>query len=181
MPSKNKPVKYDLLIWGTIKKYKGIDKFLDYLYKHHLQNKYKIYITGSVSPPSYKNKLNRYLNENIKLYDEFLTFEQLAEIASESLIILFPYIERSVLSSGALMDSLVLGPHIIGPDTGAFKDLKNEGIIETYTHYDDLIKKIDLFVKTGTKNSVSVSEFIEENSWQNFSHKINNWLVNILP
>lgn len=166
---------YDIFIWGSIKDYKGIDKFLTFLYQKNIEKKYRILVAGKVSPKSYKVILDAFVNEKIKLIDDFINDEQVAEFASKSKIILFPYLERSVLSSGALMDSLTFGAQIIGPETGAFSDLAKEGIIESYTDYEDLVKKIDKCLNKNFSNDAFLKKFLTDNSWRNFSNKLLIW------
>ena len=47
-------------------------------------------------------------------------------------VILFPYSAQSILSSGALMTSLNSAAAIVGPDVGSFRDLAQEGMVETF-------------------------------------------------
>ncbi len=136
-------LKWDIIIWGNIIPYKGIDKFLEYLLINNYQNKYKILIIGKSDSEQYLEKLNKFKNENITIENRFINENELTELIKSSRIILFTYTKTSVLSSGVLMDSLGLGPEVIGPDTGAFADLAVENIIHVYSNFDELITIID--------------------------------------
>lgn len=168
---------YDILIWGSIKEYKGIDRFLEFLHKKNIAKKYTILIAGKIIPQSYKSKLIKYITGNITLFDEFISDKDVENYASKSKIILFPYLDSAVLSSGALMDSLSFGAKIIGPHAGAFSDLSKEGIVYTYNNYDDLIEKINNLLKADNdKKNVRVKNFIENNSWGKFNDKLLVWI-----
>ncbi len=169
--------KYDIIIWGNIMPYKGIDRFLNYLLINNYQNKYKILIVGQSDSEHYLKELKKFENKNIIIENIFVNESELIERIRSSRIVLFTYLKASVLSSGALMDSLGLGPEVIGPDTGAFKDLANQNIIHTYKNFDDLIPLIDKLLKKKITDSLKVSNFIRENSWENFATKFHNWII----
>ena len=74
------------------------------------------------------------------------------------------------------MDSLGLGPEVIGPDIGTFTDLANQKIIHTYNNYDELITIIDELLKKKMTDNLKVKNFIEENSWENFARNFHIWI-----
>jgi len=133
---------YDILIWGTISPYKGIDKFLEFLHKNKLENKYSILIVGKVSNPEYNDQLQQYSNDKIRIDNRFIEDDLLQNLISKSKLILFTYSKASILSSGVLMDSLGYGANVIGPNVGAFADLAKDGIIDNYYDLDEMIDKI---------------------------------------
>ena len=83
---------------------------------------------------------------------------------------MFTYKGKSVLSSAALMYSLGHGANIIGPNVGAFRDLKEFNLINTYESYDDLLKKVQINENRVDLNKLN--KFIEDNSWKNFTYNI---------
>ncbi len=167
--------KFDIIIWGKIVPYKGVDKFLRFLKEQSLLEKYRICIAGEIYPPQYKTEIVQYANQNIIIEDKFLPEDELNCRIGESKIILFTYINDSVLSSGALMDSLIYNRYVIGPAVGAFKDLAEEKVINTYTDYIELIQLIDaLLVKEFDYENRKV--FINNNTWESFAGKIKEWL-----
>ncbi len=173
---KEPEVKYDIIIWGNILPYKGIDKFLEHLFSKNYQNKYKILIVGHSDSEYYLNKLKKFENKNIIIDNRFINESELIELIRSSKIVLFTYLKTSVLSSGALMDSLGLGPEVIGPDIGTFTELANQKIIHTYNNYDELITLIDELLKKKITDNLKVKNFIEANSWENFARKFHNWI-----
>lgn len=165
---------YDILIWGTISPFKGIDKFLDYIYQNGLQNMYKILIIGKSRFEDYRKKLIKYKSNNILIKNEFIEDKLLQELIAKSKLVLFTYSQRSVLSSGVLMDSLGYGANIIGSDTGAFGDLAQEGIINTFTDFPEMFKKIDeqLDGKSEINNNKKLEDFLFNNSWDKYAINI---------
>jgi hypothetical protein len=94
---------------------------------------------------------------------------------SQSRAVLFTYLENSILSSGALMDTLRYAPLVIGPACGAFNDLKEEGLILTYNDYAHL--KVLLAAELRFKPDVNkIQQFITENSWENFGKSLGEFI-----
>lgn len=116
---KNIPT-YDLLIWGTISKYKGVLEFVQYASNNRLNLKIKI--IGRCDSTEYMSQLLSSKNDNMQIENKALTFEELAIYMSDTRFVLIPYMSESLLSSGILMDSLSFGCKIIGPNVGSFKD-----------------------------------------------------------
>jgi beta-1,4-mannosyltransferase len=164
----------DILIWGTISPYKGIDNFLEYLQGNDLQHKYRILIAGRSVSQEYSGRLTAFGNESIRVRDEFISDHDLAELISESRIVLFTYSGESILSSGALMDSLGYGARVVGPHVGAFADLAEEGIIKTFSHFEELKIVLENSLnagKTGDDNQ-QLESFLQENSWERFAENV---------
>lgn len=165
---------YDILIWGTISPYKGIDKFLEFLYKNGLEKKYKIKITGKSTSDNYFSSISKYQNEFIEIENCFIEDELLKNLIAQSKLVLFTYAKSSILSSGVLMDSIGYGAEIIGPDVGAFHDLEAEGILNTFVNYEELITKVDqqLSKEDSQFNQDNLDKFLKENTWKEFSKTV---------
>jgi|WetSurMetagenome_2_1015567.scaffolds.fasta_scaffold253093_2 beta-1,4-mannosyltransferase len=167
----------DILIWGSIIPYKGIDKFLQHLFDNNLENKYKIRIIGKIKPDSYIECILKLCNASIHVDNRYIPEEELKRYVADSKIVIFTYIGDSVLSSGVLMDTLSYGGNILAPSVGAFKDAEEDGLINTFETYDDLIRMIDIYLSSSSyRKNDSLKRFIEENSWSKFSDKISEWL-----
>jgi glycosyltransferase involved in cell wall biosynthesis len=165
-------IKYDVLIWGTISPYKGIDQFLQFIYDHNQQDQFRILIVGKASDKNYFEKLQKFQNKVIEIRNEFIDTEDLARMISESKSVLFTYSKASILSSGVLMDSLGFGAHIIGPEVGAFADLSKENIIRTFKNFEDAIKIIEKESRQpDQKGQTKLNQFLAENSWPVFGKK----------
>lgn len=168
----------DIFIWGSIIPYKGIDQFLSYLHEHQLDKKYRIVVAGKVKPPEYEETIKKYCNEQIQLDNRFVPEEEVKAYMSDSKSVLFTYIGSSVLSSGALMDSLSYGLNVLAPHVGAFKDAKEEGLIETFNSLDDLVISLDDYLISSENKKELIKEFIRENDWIQFSKKVTSWIDN---
>jgi len=171
--------KYDLIIWGTLAPYKGIDLFLEYLWNNQLHDKYHVLILGKILDKAYGQKLKQWQSKNITIIDKFADEKDLDQYINQSRIVLFTYRNQYVLSSGALIDSIAYKKKVIGPDVGAFKDLESYGLGTTYVDFDDLINKVDQLLNSDANPSqASLNTFISQNSWENFGEKIHQWIQN---
>jgi beta-1,4-mannosyltransferase len=168
------PLQNDLLIWGTITPYKGIDSFLEYLYQQNEQFKYKILIVGKVPSNEFLDKLKEFENEKIIINNQYIDNEELSVMINSSKAVLFTYTGDSVLSSGALMDSLAHGALVIGPHVGAFKDSSDLGVIKTYQNFDQLMSILhELDDAKKAIDHQKISDFTSNYSWENFGHQLN--------
>jgi beta-1,4-mannosyltransferase len=178
LPEKSYEKDTDILIWGSIIPYKGIDKFLEYLYINKFAEKWKIKIIGEIPDKEYELKLSKYSNEFTVIQNRFIEFNQLKEEIYKSKFVLFTYLKDSVLSSGALMDSLSMGAIVIGPNYGAFKDLDEMGFVKSYNRWEEIeniiIKYNDLDFKQYSK---AIEIFVKENHWKSFGSKILDWIL----
>lgn len=172
--TKNK--KYDILIWGSIIAYKGIDKFLSLLNDKKLLDKHRILIIGKAQSNEYFNELLKYSSEKVVIKNKYVPEDELKELISQSEVVLFTYSESSVLSSGVLMDTLSYGAKIIGPHSGAFKDLEERNLIKTYKDFNMLINILDKPFIFNDINSKNIDSFIKENTWDNYASILHKWI-----
>lgn len=163
---------YDILIWGSVAKYKNIHNFLKYLYDNGLEHSFRIMIIGKVYE-NYLEEIMSYKNEHIQIVDEFASNEELVALINESAVVLFTYSMNSVLSSGVLMDSLGYGANIVGPHVGAFADVAELGIIKTFKNFDEVIPIIESQMQiTHEERSRKLDSFLAGNSWEQFAEKL---------
>jgi beta-1,4-mannosyltransferase len=170
--------KYDILIWGAIRPYKGVDNFLRHIESRNLLNKYNTLIIGKIFPEEYRVLLDGFKSETIEIVNKFIDDDSLNTLIDQSKIVLFTYNDNSVLSSGALIYSLSREAWVIGPDAGSFRDLYREGIIETFDNYDELVEKIDLQLAAPKNNREKINHYVHENSWDSFGIKLADWINN---
>lgn len=168
---------YDIIIWGSITEYKGIDRFLGFLNEQGLLQKYRIMIAGKITTEALSRKIRGLTATagNLTLRDEFVPEPELMGLIRQSRLVLITYQSDSVLSSGVLMDSLSQLVPIIGPHTGAFRDLAEMGLIDTFEDYPQLLRKIDAHLGPGIDRLTrkkDMEAFIEENSWDRFSEEL---------
>jgi hypothetical protein len=93
--------------------------------------------------------------------------------------VVLTYHSDSVLSSGVLMDSLSQSARIIGPDTGAFRDLSQLGLIDTFHDFPHLLelirKNMDPDIQTRELEEM-IGKFLRENSWESFAARLNQFI-----
>ncbi|MFI3297746.1 MAG: hypothetical protein R3Y59_09005 [bacterium] len=161
----NQDSNYDILIWGTVSKYKGIIEFLDYLHDNGFENRYKILIIGKCTDKEYEYRLLSLCNEAIEYRNCAVAFCELKGLIASSKIVLFPYIGGSISSSGALIDTITFNGRSVGPSKGAFIDLSKEGVCLTYDKYDDIIEILskDVYIQ-----QCNIDSFLQNNSWSAF-------------
>ena len=171
----SRPKKYDVLIWGTIAPYKGIDSFLAYMKEKNLLDKYRILITGKILSSEFHESIKIYEREKIKIENRFISNEELGELIGQSRIVLFTYSGSSVLSSGVLADSISYHASVLGPNVGAFAEMGEMGIIKTYDHFDQLVEILERIRENGNiPDHVKLEEFIHSHTWDHFGEALTN-------
>jgi beta-1,4-mannosyltransferase len=164
----------DILIWGTLAPYKGVDKFLEYLDRSKLIERYRIKIVGKCSSDEYYQSLAKYESRKISIENRFIERAELEELIAAGKVTLFTYSDGSVLSSGALMDSIACKASVVGPHVGAFKDLAADGLVKTYKHFDELPEIIDNIEKEGEEQKLArINEFLDSHTWDKFGAELN--------
>ena len=141
---------------------------------------YKILIVGRGINNEIRMELDKYLMTNITYKDEFYPIEEIAGFSNQTKFTLFTYKSESVLSSGSLMDSIRMRSVIIGPDTGAFKDLSSYSFVKTYNTYSEIIEIFNKYEKTRDPMLVEIEKFCLENSWNSFGEKLNKTMISNL-
>lgn len=163
----------DILIWGTIKPYKGILEFLLHLKEHKLLQKYQIRIIGKIPDAKYKEMLFRYKSNHIIIEDIPAEPALLKQLTKRSKLTLFTYKDDTVLSSGALMQALSYGAVIVGPSFGAFKDLSSLDLIYVYENFDSMIKAIDEVLNGDSRVDIfKIQSYISNNTWDRYSYTL---------
>lgn len=154
----------DVLIWGSILPYKGIPEFISK--KRVQESQLRIRIIGLCKDEELSREINKKCNQRISFENRRIDFTELKAVIGKSRYVLFPYIGSSVSSSGALIDTICMDGVSVGPNTGAFKDLAEEGICLTYSNDDEML---DILLSKRTINEDQRQNFIVNNSWQNFA------------
>jgi hypothetical protein len=167
----------DLILWGTVNAYKGIDKFLLQMEKKGILPNYRIIVAGTVADPELAGLLTEISKKhpNVTLINRYIEARELAELIYKSKCVLFTYHSDSILSSGALMDSLQFKATVIGPDAGAFHDLAREKLIYVYRDEEDRIHLLDKLLSNYAQENISrerIEAYMEDNSWDHFSERI---------
>jgi hypothetical protein len=168
--SGNVSPKYDLLIWGNVRRSKGVDQFLDYLKKTNKLNRYRILIIGKFESDEYFSEIQASFQSNsIIIRNEFVSSSDLDQLHQQARYVFFPYTGSSVLNSGALITSIPKLVPIIGPNKGAFKELGELKLIETYENFENVTDLIESGNGSQAKNVEHVKQFCEQHSWELFA------------
>lgn len=168
--SRNISKEYDILIWGSVDRYKQVVEFIEYASVNHVLKTKKIMVSGNCRDIEYKLQLESMIakNTNFTFNNKFLTDSEIDELIVRSKCVLFTYRENTILSSGALVYSLSNNTKIIGPSYGSFKDLAERKLIGTYNTYSDIPELIDSFIP----NKVGIEEYHKRYTWEAFADKI---------
>ena len=165
----NEKKEFDVLIWGAIEPYKGILEFVQYLIARNIS--WNVKIVGKCKNEKYKELLKNEIGSisTISYEDRRIPTAELNSLVKRSSYVVFPYLSSSVSSSGALMDTLMLGGTVIGPKKGAFKDLSLKGLCLTFDAYDEIVTIIE------SKRDIEfeiINQFLKENDWAVFVDNI---------
>lgn len=163
---------FDLLIWGTISKYKGVTEFVRFI-KAHEEEHLKVCIIGRCSSIELQQELLKAKTANTTIVNEGPSFEELASYMNNSRFVLIPYHSESVLSSGILMDSLSFGAKVIGPCTGSFADYAHNQDVKVYTFHS--FDEIPTIISKYSNQEISTEQyqsFLEEHSWPHYASRL---------
>ncbi|WP_321438993.1 glycosyltransferase [uncultured Bacteroides sp.] len=179
-PTKNRmgiitpnPVKkYQLLIWGSISKYKGVLEFVRFVEEHPFKQPVSIMMIGKCGSSELAESITQHLPENITWLKESPSFDELKSYIDAAQFVLIPYLSGSVLSSGLLMDSLSYGAKVIGPDTGSFKDYASEKQLGVYVFND--LSEIESIIENAQndKKEFDYPDFLNRNNWEAFAKQL---------
>ncbi|MCH7402641.1 hypothetical protein ACFOUP_04950 [Belliella kenyensis] len=158
---------YDLLIWGSIQPYKGILEFLRFVNKSSSLNKLKILIIGKCPNPNYLKAIEHELTSSMTLINEVIPLGQISGHAQKCKFVFFPYKSDTLLSSGVLMDSLRMHSKIIGPNSGAFRDLSSLSNVLLYNDFENLAQLISADHDLAYDKE-EVMQFCYNHSWSAF-------------
>jgi beta-1,4-mannosyltransferase len=159
----------DILIWGNIAPYKGIHNFLKKLKESGHVSDWQILIAGKVSSPDYLEELLSAGIENLTIVDEFLDDERLNRLICRSRIVVFPYQQESILSSGAFAKTSIFPVEIIGPSCGSFIDFNNIPNVHTFNSEEEIVPLIqNILAKPLSIKYEHLDDMTKKFSWESF-------------
>lgn len=169
---------YDILFWGTILPYKGIKEFLDHI-KTNGELNLRICIQGKCPDTDYLKSIKSFESHFITINNVFTSDEDLKYLFQKSRVVVFTYKSESVLSSGALIESLVNYKTVIGPNFGNFKDCEREGLAYTYSDFSDLVEKV-IAIRDNSLSLISeqtIENYINNYSWSSYANYLKKQIV----
>ncbi len=164
---------YDVLIWGRISPYKGLNEFIENYRVHN--NSFKLKIIGHADRSYFEVITQNATGLNIDITNKFISNDELAYYFKNAKIILLPYADTDTFSSGALVHSLSSNKIILGPSVGNFIDLYKEGACLVYENFTNLFSIVDLLINDKSyydmqlaKLRQGISNYYAANSWNTF-------------
>ncbi len=120
-----KPVKekYDILFFGRIEYYKGIDILIEAM--SLLNNKYSCIMIGKGDLNTACNQKNIELSKNITFINQYISDQQLIDYINESKIVVLPY--RDATGSFTIGCSFYYGKPVIATNVGTFPEYVLDG------------------------------------------------------
>lgn len=170
---------YDVLVWGSILPYKGIKEFLEAVHARG-DNNLRIHIQGKCPDSTYYQALMSLVTDRITICNKFTSDEELKTLMHASRTVVFTYQSQSVLSSGALIESIANFKTVIGPDFGNFKDCRQEGIAYTFSDFNDLIDSV-YAIKEGRLPLIDpndIEKYIRSYSWLDYAYYLRQQVEN---
>lgn len=154
----------DILFFGRIEKYKGINILIDAL--KLLNYKYKCVIVGKGNIDAIcKSSIN---NDNIIIKNEYISDYDLAKEIANSKVVVLPYLDAT--GSMTIGLSFCYGKPVIASDVGIFKEYINDsGIILKENNPEQLAYEIDNLLSNKEKlnqlstNALKRSELFDIN------------------
>lgn len=162
--------KLNVLLFGQIKPYKGVEVLLEAMKDEYLQNNTTITIVGRCSDPKYLNEINEKIGKlhNVSFQNRFIELSELKEIAKEIHLFVLPMNIKSSLNSSAAMMAFSLKRTVVCPNIGTIKEYPDQDYIYTYdyqnakehvdrikkalrTAIDDMKKEPEIMRKKGNK------------------------------
>jgi beta-1,4-mannosyltransferase len=168
----HKEKEYDLLIWGALHPYKGVDLFLAHVKSTPSFNTFKILVIGKCFDEVYEKKLRENLSVNVQFFDRTFSLQEISQFASNSKFVLFTYQSETVISSGAFMDTLRMDTQIIGLSHAVFEDFQYLSNVHTYSQFMEIP---DIINKYSFGDGLSFDlrqQLYLENSWDVFNDNI---------
>lgn len=170
-------IQYDVLIWGRISPYKGLNEFIE-SYRLH-KNSFKLKIIGDANKDYFEIITKNASGLNIEITNKFISNDELEHYFKNSKIVLLPYADTDTFSSGALIHSLSSNKIVIGPMVGNFIDVYKKEACLVYENFANLFNMINCLLDDQsyyglqlTKLRQGISNYYMENSWDNFIHDI---------
>jgi beta-1,4-mannosyltransferase len=158
---------WDLLIWGTISPYKGVQEFVRHHAADPLLRQRRVLVAGRFSSEALYREVAAHAHPNVTLRNEVLSEEDLEALMGQCHNVLFCYNSPSVLSSGALSKTLSFGKTIIGPAIGSFQELGARGLIHTYRSFGELGALLEQLDGTHI-DPQELRQYTEAHSWPRF-------------
>ncbi|MCE3282699.1 MAG: hypothetical protein K0Q66_1436 [Chitinophagaceae bacterium] len=160
---------YDALVWGAVSPYKGVLEFAKFNHASTSLDGLRILVKGKFISPQFYAQVAAYQKENISFENNMASDEELVELFRQSRCVLFCYQSGSVLSSAALCKTISFGKTVVGPNTGAFKELGTRGLIYTYDNFEQLAEILQrVKSQDAAIDPELIRQYVQQTSWNGF-------------
>lgn len=161
--------KLELLFFGFIRPYKGLDVLLDAMSR--LTNEHEVYLTivGEIwgDKEAIKQKVIALGGEYVELHDEYVSSEQAAEYFSRADVVVLPY--KSATGSAVAAQAFFYGKPILGTSVSGIRDVVKEGRTGWLVNPNSSEELADTITKltraNTTKTKPHIQEFNKNHSW----------------
>lgn len=177
------PTKKNLLFFGFIRDYKGLDLLIEAFSK--LDNSYNLIIAGESygSFERYQTMINNSpFNENIHVFTDYIPDSKVPSFFGAADVCILPY--KSATQSGITSISYHFEVPIIATDVGGLKESithGSTGLIVPEPKSDLITKAIRNYFETGLKSKMGhdIIQLKEKLSWDRFAEGIANFSTSL--
>ncbi len=179
------PEKKNLLFFGFIRKYKGLDILIEAM--RYLNAGYQLIIAGECYGDfgEYRKIIdNSPLKNNIKVFEQYIPDEMVTLLFSAADVLVLPY--RSATQSGVVAIAYQLEIPIIATDVGALGEVvrtADTGIVVKEPVPEQLSEAIETYFSEPEKHSVYLQNIKKEKknlSWESFTGKLEYFFKNLV-
>lgn len=173
----------DILFFGRIDKYKGINILLnafELLLKKNPQTTLNIVGNGDLS--EYKEIIHRNIN-NIRVLNRWIKDEEVTEIFPKTKIVVLPYTHAT--QSGVIPLSYAFAKPVIATDTGGLSEQILDGITGRIIEKDNpkvladsILELLNNPTKLSEMGKNAHSYMINNLTWQSSANKLINFIIN---
>lgn len=176
--------KKNLLFFGLIRDYKGLDLLIGAMAK--LDNQYQLIIAGECygSFEKYERLINQSpQKENIVVFEQYIPDEMVSTLFSAADVLVLPY--RSATQSGVVALAYQMELPMIGTDVGALGTTirsSDTGLVVKSASVEDIANGIKEYFNSGLIPSYTENLKKEKArlSWDNFAKSIESFLIRLL-
>lgn len=154
------------LFFGAIKRYKGVEAFIEISNLFSGDNHYLFVIAGKVETEEYAQTLrNSISSKNIVFIARFLEGQDLVDIIHSADAIILPFTDT--LASGSMLLSMSLGKAVFLPENGRIFGCVEGDYELFFDSIEELITKIKTFdINTLTRIGKRNLELAKKNDWE---------------
>lgn len=173
--------KKNLLFFGLIREYKGLDLLIDAM--NYLDNSYQLIIAGeSYDGFSKYSELIEKLpyKENVRVYEQYIPDKMVPAFFSAADVLVLPY--RSATQSGVVTIAYQMETPMIATNVGALGtsvEISQTGLVVPSVSADSISEGIKKFFSENSRINVYKENLKKEKdllSWSNFAKSVNPFL-----